>query len=207
VIIPRVYHRIWLDEQVPRRFEDYWDRFKALHPSWEFVTWDDSSQLGWMRTKALFDRCQTWAGKADLLRYEIMLAHGGVYVDTDVEPLRPFDPLLDDDRPFAAWEKDRVLLCPTVLGSPPGHPAFAAVLDYLPGWFDHQPGTKPNYQTGPVPFTRVWRRRRDVRRLPRETFYPVLWWERERLGGPYPPESYCVHHWVAGWKAQTGVPW
>lgn len=197
--IPKVFHRIWLDEPIPERFEEYWRRLQEMHPDWEFVTWSRSGELDWLRCRREFDGAQTAAGKADVLRYEIMYRHGGVYVDTDVEPLRPFDPLLKDPRPFAAWENDR-LLCITVLGSPPQHPAFDAVLSALPEHVRQNRGKPPNYETGPEFFTTVWRGRDDVRRLPPMAFYPVGWWEKHLLGGPYPPESYAVHHWVSGWK-------
>lgn len=201
-MIPKVFHRIWLGaddgDPIPERFERYWDGFKALHPDYEFVTWSDPNDLGWLRDREVFDRATTHAGRADVLRYEIMYRYGGIYVDTDVEPLRPFDPLLEDARPFAGWENQH-LICITVLGSEPQHPAFEAILDYLPAWSARMPGPRPNYQTGPVPFTRVWRGRRDVRLMPREAFYPIGWWEKDRLGGPYPEHSYCVHHWNHGW--------
>jgi len=203
-VIPKVFHRIWLDEPVPEHLERFWQRFIDLHPGFEFVTWNDSTQLGWLRCKSVFDRARTWAGKSDVLRYEVMYEHGGIYVDTDVEPLRSFAELLEDPRPFAAWEDER-LICPTVLGSPPGHDAFAAVLALLPTWSKRYPSTKPNYATGPFPFTHVWRNRTDVRLLPPVTFYPVHWSARERLGGPYPVESFCVHHWQAGWKLPSGI--
>lgn len=202
-MIPRTFHRIWLGandgDPIPERFDGYWRRFQDLHPNWDFVTWDDPDELDWMIDRGVFDAATTHAGRADVLRYELMYKVGGVYVDTDVEPLRPFDALLEEPTPFAGWENNR-LLCITVLGSPPGHPAFKAVLDFLPRWSRTQRPNRPNYQTGPEPFTRVWRQRRDVRKLEREAFYPVGWWEKHRLGGPYPAESYAVHHWNAGWK-------
>lgn len=197
-MIPKVFHRIFLDEPVPERFEVYWRRFQELHPDWGFITWDDSSKLGWMRCRKVFEAATTHAGRADVLRYEIMWRHGGVYVDTDVEPLRAFDDLLVDERPFIGWENER-LLCPTVLGSPPAHPAYDDLLQNLPVWAEAHRNMTPNVQTGPNFLTRRWRRRTDVRLLPREAFYPVGWWEKAKLGGPYPPESYSVHHWAAQW--------
>lgn len=202
-MIPRTFHRIWLGarsgDPIPERFETYWERFQEFHPNWDFRTWDDPDEFDWIIDRGVYDRATTHAGRSDVLRYELMYRYGGVYVDTDVEPLRPFDELLDDDRPFAGWENNR-LICITVLGSAPKHPAFEAVLDFLPRWAPTQRSNRPNYQTGPEPFTRIWRRRPDVRLLPREAFYPVGWWEKHLLGGPYPPESYAVHHWNAGWK-------
>lgn len=196
-VTPRVLHRIWLDEPVPDRFEGYWQGLQALHPDWEFVTWDDSSVLGWLRCSAEFAQATTHAGRSDVLRYEVLAEHGGVYVDTDVEGLRPFDDLLDG-RPFAGWEDER-MICPTVMGGPAGHPALQELVSDLPRWFRRYQGHPPNRQTGPYYLTMRWRWREDVRLLEPPAFYPVHWSEKRKLGGPYPPESYAVHHWAAGW--------
>ena len=39
--------------------------------------------------RSLFDRAETYAQKADIARYEVVHRFGGVYVDTDMECLRP----------------------------------------------------------------------------------------------------------------------
>ena len=201
-LIPKVLHRVWIkqddDDEIPPRFEAFWDRFQELHPDWIFRTWYELDDLEFHGTRPLYDQATTDAGRADVVRFVLMYQFGGVYVDTDYEPLRAFDPLLADASPFAGYEKDG-LLCPTVLGGPPEHPAYRAVLDLLPRWAVKFPPSKPNLQTGPRPLTHAWRWRSDVRRLARETFYPVGWWERDRLGGPYPPESFGVHHWEQSW--------
>lgn len=196
-MIPKLAHRIWLDEPIPERYEVFWERFRDLHPDWALVTWRRSDQLGWMRNWGIFDRCQTWAGKSDVARYEILAKLGGVYLDCDVEPLRPFDELLDGE-PFAAWE-DANLLCPTVMGAVAEHPAIQVLIDTLPRWFRAREKRPPNQSTGPYFLTGQWKRRTDVRLLDPVTFYPVGWWEKAKLGGPYPPESFAVHHWAAGW--------
>lgn len=196
-MIPRVLHRIFLDDPVPTVFEGYWRLFQELNPGWDFVTWDDSTKLDWIRNTEAFDRATTHAGRSDVLRYEILARYGGVYVDTDVEPLRPFDDLLDGD-PFAAWEDDR-LLCPTVMGAEAGHDAMESLIAGLPHWSRRHAQAPPNHQTGPYFLTRCWRWRDDVRLLPPITFYPVHWSQKRLLGGPYPRESYAVHHWAAGW--------
>lgn len=194
---PKVLHRIWLDEPVPAEFDRYWDGLQALHPSWEFVTWDDSTALGWMTNQREFAAATTHAGRSDVLRYEIMAHHGGVYVDTDVEGLRPFDPLLSPC-PVIGWEDDR-LLCPTVMMSPPGHPAILDLVAALPRWFHRHRSAPPNQQTGPYFVTRQWWHRDDVIRMPPVTFYPVHWSSKKDLGGPYLPDAFSVHHWAAGW--------
>lgn len=205
-MIPHTFHRVWLkqdaEDTIPEEFEYNWNRLKQLHPGWRFVTWSDEADLFRYLTPTLqevYDAQATHAGRSDLARYVIMHALGGIYLDTDVEPLRSFDPLVTDPRPFAGWENDR-MICPTVLGSPPGHPAFAALLDALPAWVARRIGFPPNQQTGPHFLTRMWRDRDDVKLFAPITFYPVGWWERNKLGRvEYPHESFAVHHWSQSW--------
>lgn len=201
--IPRTFHRIWIprheQDVIPARFQEYWKMFQDLHPDWEFKTWGDESYIkDWLVNRDLWDVVNPLAGRTDLLRYEIILREGGIYVDADVEPLRAFDDLLHGD-PFMGWEsEDR--LCPTVIGGEAGHPALAALVEGLPGWVqEHAEETDPVVQTGPIYVTEQWRSREDVRRLPPVYFYPVGPTERKLLGGPYPGGSYSVHHWNKGW--------
>ena len=197
-MIPRIFHRIYLDEPVPAKFDEFWARFQFMHPDWDFVTWSDSSVLDWLRCKSTFDMVETHAGRADVLRYEILYRYGGFYVDTDVEPLRSFEPLVNTDKAVIGWENEH-LLCPTVIGAPMRHPALDLLLTDLPVYARKHVGAWPNMQTGPNFLTPRWRKRDDVERLDRTAFYPVGWWEKKLLGGPYPSASYCVHHWNAGW--------
>jgi mannosyltransferase OCH1-like enzyme len=165
-----------------------------------------------MQNKAAFDAATTHAGRSDVLRYEILARHGGVYVDTDIQPLRGFDALLSPGGCFIGWqdtgrvkawtygEVDR-LLCPSVIGSEPGHPAMQALLDALPEWVKRHPDTTPDLQTGPVFVTKTWEGRSDVRRLPCHTFYPVQAGRTPHPRARYPGrQTYAVHHWAASWQ-------
>jgi hypothetical protein len=200
---PRIFHRVWLDEDESPRFAAWKERLAELHPDWEIKTWQDSSEFTWLRNQSLFDRylrSDPFGRVPDILRYELLWRYGGVYIDCDFEPLRPFDDLLDDPRPFAAWENDRTM-CTALLAAPPKHPAIDELIRGLPERAAAFEGAPPNHATGPEYATALWRVRDDVRRLPPWTFYPVGWWERDLLGNPknYHPDTYAVHHWAKGW--------
>lgn len=210
---PKIFHRIWLDEEESPRFAAFKERLAELHPGWEIRTWQDSSELRWLRNQKLFDEWferDPYGRIPDILRYEILWKFGGVYIDTDFEPLRSLEPLLDDPRPFAGWENDRTM-CTALLAAPPAHPAVDALITQLPAHAKKNATRTPNYATGPEFATKVWRGREDVRRLPPICFYPVGWWEKHLLGGPYPDETFAVHHWAKGWgddvaKKKPGDP-
>lgn len=208
-LTPRTFHRIWLsegpDDVIPLRFEAFWERLKQLHPGWEFITWNRADELTFMRNRDLFDAQTNHAGRSDIARYEILAEFGGVYLDTDVEPLRSFEPLVSDPLgvlPFAGWE-DANLICPTVMGSPARHPAIVDLVKRLSAWAAPRMKKPPNQQTGPYFLTKRWKYRDDVTLYAPVRFYPVHWSARRFLGGPYPDASFCVHHWNQGWDTEA----
>ena len=40
------------------------------------------------------------AGKADILRYELLYEHGGFFIDADSECINPLDDFLTDNKAF-----------------------------------------------------------------------------------------------------------
>src|SRR3990167_9191444 len=98
-MIPRVLHQIWLGGPFPDEFARYRQLWLALHPGWEHHLWTDDTMIP-LRNQALYDAAEQIAPgseqqfRADGARYEILAVYGGVYADTDMEPLRPIDELL-----------------------------------------------------------------------------------------------------------------
>ena len=208
-MIPRIIHRIWLSELERPQFLGWRDRLEELHPGWDIRTYHDPDALTWLRFPDLFHELlesDPYGRAPDLLRYELLWRFGGIYLDTDFEPLRPFDELLDDPRPFAAWENDRTM-CTAVLAAPPQHPAIGLLLDGVRDRLAQTRRKPANEAIGPEYATAHWRERDDVRRLPPWTFYPVGWWEKQLLGDiEYPAKTFAVHHWSKGWDAKKPQP-
>lgn len=207
---PRIFHRVWLDEEERPEFAAWRQRLAELHPRWEIRTYQDSKELDWLKHLDLFRELletDPFGRAPDLLRYELLWKFGGCYIDTDFEPLRPMDELFEDLRPFAAWESDRTM-CTALLAAPPKHPAIGVLLDGVVERLEATKGKPANEAIGPEYATALWRERADVRRLPPWTFYPVGWYEKNLLGQiDYPERTYAVHHWAKGWdpKGVTAV--
>lgn len=199
---PKIFHRIWLDEPESPRFAAYREQLEALHPDWEIWTWNDSSELGWLEHLDDFQEAlkrDPFGRAPDILRYELLWRFGGVYIDTDFEPLRSFDPLIADGRPFAGWENERTI-CTALLAAPPRHPAIRELMDGLSERLASTWDKPANYAVGPEYATPILRNRDDVRRLPPSAFYCVGWWEKNLLGNvEYPASAYAVHQWAKGW--------
>lgn len=210
----KTFHRVWLDEEEREEFAAWREKLQELHPDWTIRTWDHSEEvrdlIDGKPLQAMWDRYMVsdpFGRIPDIARYLLLWHHGGVYIDTDFEPLRSLAPLLEDPRPFAAWENDRTM-CTALLASPKHHPAIGVLLEGLVARLRATEKLTANNAVGPEYATAVWRARDDVRRLPPVAFYPVGWWEKQLLGKiDYPEETYAVHHWAKGWdKAQAPKP-
>lgn len=114
--------------------------WKLLHPDWEHRLWNFHN-LPEIQNQDLFDAATSYATKTDILRYELMHRYGGVYADFDVEPLKPFDPLLNH-RGFIGRMKpsfEQIVVQEieiAVIGSEPGNRIWEQVIRALPEWVE-----------------------------------------------------------------------
>ncbi len=209
--MPRLLHQIWLGPRPIGREEKAWaDGWRTKHPGWHYQLWTDEevARLDFTH-RALYDRTENYAMKADILRYELLHRYGGVYADLDFECLRPLGALLQqvDSTAFAGYEWPTVTyrwsLCNALLGALPGAPFLTHVLAQLAenvrlhtadaAW--HGEETIPR-ATGPAFLTRCAGECGEITLFPQ----PVLY--------PHPAEvgsAYARHHFKGSWRAKKTV--
>ncbi len=198
-MIPQVFHQIWLGPHpLPEEFQHYMKTWLELHPEWVVMVWTDRNRPK-LRNEGQYQRTTNWSNRSNLLRYELVLEHGGVYVDIDFECLKNIDPLLKDLDFFAGCEKlPQGWIAPGLFGATPGHPIVKKIVDLIP--------SKAGAEDDPLYcatgfFTRmVWphRRERGVRIFEPKYFYPYYCWEMHRKGEHF-PNAFAVHHWAKSW--------
>lgn len=200
--IPRLIHRVWLGIEVPPETLAYGTDLQRLHPGWLVVLWRDWT-LPALDNQEAFDRSPHASQRSNIVRYEVLRRWGGVYVDTDVEPRRPLDSLLEHESFAIAREDDR-WLGTAFMASAPAHP-FVTHLCATVGRsvLDAPPGTPSNVVAGPKFVTRSLERWRadggdPVTILPAPLVYPYHFTEPERRAEAF-PDAYLVHHWAASW--------
>lgn len=218
-VIPRTIHQIWVGGPVPKHLQELMATWRELHPGWAYRLWTDTEVRGeeWAHWD-LLEMADVYAGssvgqfRADILRYEILNAYGGIYVDADFEAKRPLDELLEGITAFAAWEREPGEGPPlhgwinnAIMGAYRGHPWLRTILSRLRGHVVDMRATgtrRPNLLTGPqyiTPLTLgfVGEDNPDgqrVRIFPKDYFYPYLWNELGRGRDEF-PDAYAVHHW------------
>lgn len=203
---PAVFHRIWLDDPMPKVFASYGQRLAELHPDATVHEWRHTADLPPLVNQDLFDHAQDicprdWKRfQADLLRLELLDQMGGIYLDTDTEPLKPFDPLLHSDVIVAySPHRDRHgqrILTQAVLGSASGHPWIKACIQALPGAVQRYGKRHLAQMIGPHHITRVWKAGNyDFPVLEPEVFYPQSIPERDQGLTADLTQAYCAHKW------------
>ena len=170
--IPKKLHMIWIGDD-SKRPEAAIASWRANHPDWQFILWGNHEldSLPWKarRQMDLFRASEHFEGVADLMRYEILHEHGGVYADANSISLRPLDGWLLETPLFAVWESERHrpgLIANTYIGAIPGHPALTRIIAATarmnkPVWRRAWPNpfrwkeVPPWKSVGPVFFTRM----------------------------------------------------
>lgn len=207
--IPPVLHRIVLapmqDKGAVRR---NWRRFARLNPGWTLTTWTDADVRELPRIAEALAQCSSPAQKADIARLEILSREGGIYVDTDCDPVKPLSPLLDMNCFFGTEDGEHYSTA--VIGAEVGHPAIEAYLDAILTQRRFELPLPPNEATGPMFATSFLRERADVTLLPPAAFYPESFEDsqqrkrksRRQLSGP---ETYVIHRWAHSWRTGPTV--
>lgn len=106
--IPKIIHQIWLGPaKLPSNYAAYMKECRDLHPDWEYKLWTNKEAADFdFPTKDLYLSARSYAEKADILRMEILYKYGGLYLDTDILCLKPFDELLDYYEFFAGVQSN-----------------------------------------------------------------------------------------------------
>ena len=187
---------------MPAAFVAFGQTWKELHPDWEMREWGE--ELPALVNHDLYIRatelCPGFEGqlRSDVARLEILYQHGGVYIDTDFQAIRPIDGLLEGLDCFAAWERQDTVANNAILGCTPGHPFIKRLIEALPASVLGNPGKRPAKISGPHFLTaelRKWQGE-PVKVFPQNWFYPVRCDELEKLHNPkcY-REAYALHWW------------
>lgn len=202
-MIPKILHQIWVPPggDIPAQYLKGIQSWMDHHPGWEFKLWTDKD-LEWLFHRDLYEQAPGLVPvdaigqlRADIARYEILLRHGGLYVDLDTVCLKPLDEALAGHDEFAAYE-DSHWVGNTYLGCVPGHPVMEKLVAGLRRSIRSSRGSmRPNRLTGPRYLTPVWMRHGGYV-APQHLFYPYSY--SHVKAGTVPTDygdAYAIHTW------------
>lgn len=96
--IPKIIHQIWIGpRKPPMKWINTIKDFVAKNPDWKYKLWrdEDIAEIGLINSLE-YDKMNTYYGKSDIIRCELLFRFGGIYIDADSVWLnRSFDELLN----------------------------------------------------------------------------------------------------------------
>lgn len=133
-MIPTTIHYCWFGgKPLPESAIKCIQSWKKFFPGYEIKQWDESNfDVNSIPYTAEAYKAGKYAFVSDYARFKIIHENGGVYFDTDVEVIKPFDDILANG-PFMGRElpaKDGGDVNPGLgIGAEKGNPIYADMLD------------------------------------------------------------------------------
>lgn len=134
--IPPLIHIVWIGNE-SRRPDDHIRTWQTMNPHFQVRIWGNAElqKTRWatahhMREMLSRDIC----GVADMMRWEILLHHGGFAIDADSRCIRRLDDWLFQHEAFACWENEIVrpgLISNGYVAVPSNHPLIARIVEEI----------------------------------------------------------------------------
>lgn len=178
--IPKIVHQIWIG---PNKRPDCWMnsvRDFCKEYNYKYKLWDDEavSTLD-MINRSFYESQNTYYGKSDILRYEILYQFGGAYIDADSYILKAdkFNNILEEfteDVGFG-YETDGALICQGVSISQQHSKFINECIKAIPTRNLNQAAW---LSVGPMMITdlyKIFHKTITIKLYPSKVFYPVSW--------------------------------
>jgi len=206
-MIPRRVHRIWIGpHRMPAEYVAHATQWEALgYPvhDWSLLELrklpiSDATaavltdiQAAGTNAGGGIEQVGKWVQMADVYSYELLRCVGGIYANTDIEPLKALP--LDGLDGFVVGE-DKTHMSNALMGAEAGHPFFVDLCESLPDRFWSMRWEPMNQSTGPHHLTARWEALgQPVPCLEPRPFFPVRFTE-ERQTIERPTEGFYVDH-------------
>jgi hypothetical protein len=143
-MIPKLIHQTWKTNDIPQGMGDP-ESWRRLNPDWGYTLWTDDMLLQFMHAHhpelvELYQSYPHGVQRADLARYCLLHAFGGIYADVDTRCLAPLDPLVREERVVLCEEPPHVHFHAHrrgiktqyfngTMAGPAGHPFWAKLIE------------------------------------------------------------------------------
>ena len=134
-MIPKIIHYCWLSgDKYPPLVEKCIQSWKKKLPGWELRLWDknclEEITEPWVHEAY---QAKVYSHASDYIRLYAVYKYGGFYLDTDVEVLKDFSPLLKYDYVFGMENAHANFIEAATFGAEPGNPFLLKCMEAYHG--------------------------------------------------------------------------
>ena len=129
-MIPKIIHYCWYGgKPLNDLSEKCIQSWKKYCPDYEIIRWDESNtDLNSNQFMKEAYENKKWAFVSDVMRLKVLYEYGGVYMDTDVELIKPIDSFLDN-KSFSGFDETYGAIT-GIIASEKELPIIKDMLDY-----------------------------------------------------------------------------
>ena len=194
-MIPKIIHYIWLGSEIPDNIQETIAKNSIFLQEYEVKIWTEKNipQLNAFAKKAYDEK--KWAFVSDYLRFLILYQEGGIYLDTDMDLLKPLDDLLKYPF-FAGWNRRGKEVYAGIIGVPRKHEYIKKILEV----YETIPADE--YPTSPEVMTKCYHEYENKEQLTilnSSYFYPLL--DGEKPNVKLLQNAYTNHLWHESWRS------
>lgn len=210
MMIPKVIHYCWFGRgEKSKLAEKCIDSWRRILPDFEIKEWneDNFNTSESQYTKDAYAK-KKYAFVSDYARFKILYQNGGIYMDVDVEVLKPLNPLLVHQA-FSGFEHNTGVAPGLILGAQKGNALVKEMLDKYDDKNFLLPDGSLNYETVVTHTTEVLVRHglilngqlqeiNDMIVYPEDYFSPKSYYTGKIT---LTENTYSIHHYAASWHS------
>lgn len=210
-MIPKKIHYCWFGSaEMPAEFKAFISEWSEIMPDYEIKLWNEDNapmHLAYMK-KAL--KHKKWANLSNYTRLHAVYEEGGVYFDTDVKVVKPFDDLLSNKCFFGLQSPDWDEINSfnnAIFGAEKNNFFIKKIMDACLALYD---GSEIAHLSSPHLTTYLLRESgykaqtdkvlldNDVQIYPQTYFFPYHWKEKF-TEDKITSNTYAIHFWSGTW--------
>jgi mannosyltransferase OCH1-like enzyme len=153
----------WETLPAPPEMEQKMMSWVTANPSYDFYFYDASDRANFLKANfepavyAAYDELIPKAFKADLWRYCVLFAEGGIYVDSKCEAFMSIDDIIRDADECVVPHDTDDLVAIAWLAFRPGHPILKRIIEYIVDFVGRRDKSPhPLGLTGPAIFSAIF---------------------------------------------------
>lgn len=210
-MIEKKIHYIWFGGEKPEKIKKCIESWYKYLPDYEIIEWNEKNIdiESEKKKNKFFKLCyekKIWGVITDYLRTNILYKYGGIYLDADVEIIKPITPLLNCNF-FLGYESESDI-CYAVIGSVPKH----NFLEKMKKFYETEVWESNLYISTSIIemimkkyyFSNEKLEEEKIKIYSKEYFYPYHWSEK------FSPEcikenTYAIHRWDGSWSINPNI--
>jgi hypothetical protein len=214
-MIPKLIHYCWFGGRpLPEEYSAYIEGWKRVLPDYEFKLWNESNfNVNIVPFTAQVAAVKKWGFIVDYIRAWAVYNYGGVFLDADVEIVKPLDDLLRDNVCFAGFEDKKHINPGSIFAGEKNCRIARELMDFYAQYSFVKENGELNQTASPVIFTDMLmkyglKQKNVYQNLGMFTAYPTDYFcPKDFVTGEtkITTNTYTIHHFAMSWFSELDM--